>query len=283
MKFSSILTSFTVTSIFLFSQASIAELTGPNDTGVAMGHLHYTVQDIEANRQFWLALGGSPDQRGGTQNINFPNIIISFSQGETSGGTEGSVINHVAFRVESLQGIEDAGFDVEYLEEYPGVASVFTPEGERIELFGESATNLYFTVDEGEINNVADRHNQKIPAPIVSHHIHLNVPEEDVLAAKNWYVENFGATAGKRWRYEAADLPGINFNFSAAEETLVATQGRMLDHIGFEIQNLENFCQLLEAKGIKFDIPYQTLPSGIKSAYLTDPWGTFIELTEGLQ
>ena len=38
----------------------------------------------------------------------------------------------------------------------------------------------------------------------------------------------------------------------------------------------------LEAKGAKFDAPYKKNPSGLANAHLTDPWGTSIELTEGL-
>ena len=55
-----------------------------------------------------------------------------------------------------------------------------------------------------------------------------------------------------------------------------------MDHIGFEIEGLEAFCKKLEAQGVKFDIPYKTVDA-IKSsiAFLTDPWGTYIELTEG--
>ncbi|MGH9680123.1 MAG: VOC family protein, partial [Candidatus Acidiferrales bacterium] len=63
----------------------------------------------------------------------------------------------------------------------------------------------------------------------------------------------------------------------------VGTQGRMLDHIGFEIVNLEEFCKKAEANGVKFDTPFTKRPDlGISLAFLTDPWGTRIELNEGL-
>jgi glucose/arabinose dehydrogenase len=35
-----------------------AQLSAPNASGVAMGHLHYRVRDVEANKKFWVALGG---------------------------------------------------------------------------------------------------------------------------------------------------------------------------------------------------------------------------------
>ena len=58
---------------------------------------------------------------------------------------------------------------------------------------------------------------------------------------------------------------------------------RALDHIGFEVKDLEAFCEILEQKGVKFDIPYRQIPSlGLSIAFLTDPWGTYVELTEGL-
>jgi extradiol dioxygenase family protein len=78
-------------------------------------------------------------------------------------------------------------------------------------------------------------------------------------------------------------LPGININISGVDAGQAPTRGRMLDHIGFEVENLEAFCKQLEAKGIEFDRPYGTLPSGFGLAFLTDPWGTYIELTEGLR
>jgi catechol 2,3-dioxygenase-like lactoylglutathione lyase family enzyme len=262
-----------------------AELSAPNAAGVAMGHLHYVVRDVAANKAFWVALGGrSVLFNGTTEGIVFPDVVVLLRQGEPSGGTQGSVVNHVAFRVKSLADIEKAGFDVEYLEQYPGVASVHTPEGERIELFDdELATNLGFTIDGGGRDAAAERHNRKLEVPIIAHHIHLNVPADQVAAAKDWYATHFGGVRGMRWRYDAVDLPGININISGVDAAQAPTRGRMLDHIGFEVTNLEAFCKELEAKGIRFDRPYGTLPSGFGLAFLTDPWGTYIELTEGLR
>jgi catechol 2,3-dioxygenase-like lactoylglutathione lyase family enzyme len=261
------------------------DLSAPNAAGVAMGHLHYVVRDVAANKAFWVALGGrSVLFNGTTEGIVFPDVVVLLRQGEPTGGTEGSVVNHVAFRVKSVAAIENAGFEVEYNAQYPGVASVHTPEGERVELFDdELATNLGFTVDDGGSDAAAERHNRKLEVPIIAHHVHLNVPADQVAAAKEWYATHFGGVRGLRWRYEAVDLPGININISGVDTSQAPTRGRMLDHIGFEVTNLEAFCKELEAAGIKFDRPYGKLPSGFGLAFLTDPWGTYIELTEGLR
>jgi catechol 2,3-dioxygenase-like lactoylglutathione lyase family enzyme len=265
--------------------AAADDLSRPNAAGVAMGHLHYVVRDVAANKAFWVALGGrSVLFNGTTEGIVFPDVVVLLRQGEPAGGTEGSVVNHVAFRVQSVAALERAGFEVEYNAQYPGVASVHTPEGERVELFDDTlATNLNFTIDGGGTDEAAERHNRKLEVPIIAHHVHLNVPEGQIEAVKDWYATNFGGVRGKRWRYDAVDLPGININISSVAAAQAPTRGRMLDHIGFEVANLEAFCKELEAKGIKFDRPYGKLPSGFGLAFLTDPWGTYIELTEGLR
>ena len=271
--------------LLAFTQPAAAQLSPGNGKGVAMGHLHYTVKDVRANQAFWVKLGGKAIVfNGTTAGVLFPDVVILLRKGEPNGGTEGSVVNHVAFRVTSLAGIESAGFKVDYNKEVPGVGSVYSPEGERIELFDDKlATNLGFTIDGGGKDPVADRHNRPISVPIIAHHIHLQVPEDQVQAAKAWYAETFGGIRGLRWHYDAVDLPGININISAGEKPTVPTKGRELDHIGFEVQNLEAFCKTLEAQGIKFDRPYSKSPTGLGVAFLTDPWGTYIELTEGLR
>ena len=39
----------------------------------------------------------------------------------------------------------------------------------------------------------------------------------------------------------------------------------------------------LEARGARIEAPIRQVPnSRVKVAFLTDPWGTYIELTEGL-
>jgi glucose/arabinose dehydrogenase len=279
-----------------------AQLSAPNASGVAMGHLHYRVRDVEANKKFWVALGGeevrgqvpgqAPDQvrdqvPGQVPGqapvvVRFQDVLVFLEQGDSTGGTEGSVLNHVAFRVPELTSVEAAGLKVARLNGFPGVASTNTPEGERIELFENAATNLTFAQDAGFDDAVAKRHNRPQTVPIAFHHVHLYVPDGQVAAAKAWYARMFGGTPGKRSNYDAVDLPGINLNFSAAPKPTVPTKGRMLEHLGFEVRGLAAFCKRLEAMGVNLDVPYAKGPSGLGTARLTDPWGTSIELTEGL-
>jgi len=259
-----------------------AQLAEPNAAGVTMGHLHYTVPDVAASRAFWMALGGRPvGSVGGADVIAFPDVLVQLSRGAAEGG-EGSVVNHVAFRVPSFSAVEQAGLVVARLGgRFPGVGSVTSPEGERIELFEDAATNLTFTPDEGPPDAVTDRHNRALDRPIAFHHIHLYVPEGLVAEAKAWYARAFGGVPGKRSNYDAVDLPGVNFNFSAAPRPTEPTAGRTLGHIGLEVRGLEAACAHLASMGVICDPSGER--DGVKTASLTDPWGTSIELTEGLR
>ncbi len=132
---------------------------------------------------------------------------------------------------------------------------------------------------------------QKDAPPIVAHHIHFI--NKQYVEMQQWYMKAFNATlrAGQTDFFIGADLPGVGYslNFFRWEGdqsiTHVPTADRVVDHVGFEVKNLEAFCKALEAKGIKLIRPYKkTDPAmnNIATATIVDPWGVSIELTEGL-
>ena len=76
---------------------------------------------------------------------------------------------------------------------------------------------------------------------------------------------------------------GNEVDFLPARMTPAPTKGRAIDHIGFEVRNLEAFVKTLQAAGVTFDAPFREVPAiGLKIAFILDPVGTRIELTEGL-
>lgn len=239
-----------------------AQLMTPGDAGVVMGHIHLVAHDLDGMRQFFMKLGGVSVQNGQLALIQFPGAFILVRQADPTGGTVGSVVNHFGFNVKNLQeslvkwraaGVttESGGTDKQIY--------LVGPEGVRVEVIEDAA----------------------IATPIKFHHIHFFVT--DPLEVQAWYAKTFGARPGKRGNFDAADLPGVNLTYTKADAALVTTKGRALDHIGFEIKNLEQFCKKIEAAGIKFDRPYQHLPNSATAiAFITDPWGTYIELTENL-
>jgi predicted enzyme related to lactoylglutathione lyase len=75
----------------------------------------------------------------------------------------------------------------------------------------------------------------------------------------------------------------VNLSFGNSRTPTLPTKGRTIDHIGFEVDNLEAFTKQLQAKGIKLGVPMREIAdTGLKYAFITDPNGTYIELTEGL-
>jgi len=93
-------------------------------------------------------------------------------------------------------------------------------------------------------------------------------------------VQHYGAKPGKRGNFEVANLPGVEMIFSKSVMATAPTKGRVLDHIGVEVANLEAFSKKMQAEGVKFDREYRKQDIfGI--VVLADPWGTAMELTEG--
>ena len=269
-----------VGSFLLLAAPAPAQLASPNDAGVAMGHLHLNVRDIEAQRKFWVeVMSATPVKLGPMEVMKFPDVLVMFRKAEPSGGTKGSVVNHLGFRVRDLKAtverMKAAGGNFVTRTEVSGGRATgdywLNPPQQALQAFlmGPDDVKIELTEDPG------------MPAPIAHHHIHFN--NAALAEMKAWYVKTFGAKGGKRGQFEAADLPGVNLSFSGSNSPTEPTKGRSLDHIGFEVKNLEAFCKKLEESGIKFDVPYRKVPAlGISLAFLTDPWGTYIELTEGL-
>lgn len=242
----------------------LAQLPAPNSTGVSMGHLHLTVSDVAASKQMFVQAMGAEEVRSGRLDaLKLPGVIVVLTKGAPGGGTDDSAVNHLGFLTrnldESRARLTAAGGKV--AREMPETRQMFVmfPDGVKVE-FTEQ-TNL--------------------PVPIQHHHIHFAT--NDVEATRAWYVKLFGAVPGKRGRFEAADVPGANLSFSPNPTATLPTKGRAMDHIGFEVKGLEAFCRKLEAQGVKFDMPYRQVPAiGLGIAFLTDPFGVRVELTEGL-
>jgi hypothetical protein len=55
----------------------------------------------------------------------------------------------------------------------------------------------------------------------------------------------------------------------------------VLDHIGFDVRDLQAFVTKIEAEGIRLDEPYRRVAgTGAAITYITDPWGTRVELVQ---
>ena len=88
----------------LYDAAPHAQLAVPGPSGVVMGHLHLATKDVEASKRFWAALGGVDVQNGQLQLIQLPGTFVMLRQSQqTTGGTEGSTVERVMFRVRTSE------------------------------------------------------------------------------------------------------------------------------------------------------------------------------------
>jgi catechol 2,3-dioxygenase-like lactoylglutathione lyase family enzyme len=269
----------------LFVLASVpasAQLLAAKDGPVVYGHHHLNVTSIDEHKKFWVNLLGGTSVKVGTspnEIVMLPNVLVFLRQQAPTGGTKGTTVNHLAFAVTNLRQVVDkaraAGYRIATREE----AGVYDEVKDDIAFNKEQGSYSAFVMapDDVKVQLFEVKTNR---TPVALHHIHFAGPAAEMRA---WYVNVFGARPGTRGMFEAADLPGVNLSFSPATAPVVTTRGRVLDHIGFEVKDLEAFCKKLEGMGIKLDRPYTKVPAlNIAIAFISDPWGTYIELTEGL-
>jgi catechol 2,3-dioxygenase-like lactoylglutathione lyase family enzyme len=236
-----------------------AQLAPANSAGAAMGHVHLVVKNVEAHQQLFGLLGGTNVKNGPLDLIQFPGVFIAMRKGEPTAGTVGSRVNHFGFHVksvaETLAKIRPLGLKIE--QNNPQQAFVTTSDDVRIELLEDA----------------------NMPMPIRMHHVHMFVANPSEVQA--WYGKVFGAAPGKRGQFETANIPGVEFTLTKDETALQPTKGRSLDHIGIEVKNLEEFAKRLETVGLTYESAIRPIPNTkARIAFITDPWGTYIEITE---
>jgi catechol 2,3-dioxygenase-like lactoylglutathione lyase family enzyme len=254
----------------LFASALIAGTAAAqpapfNAVGVTMGHWHLASKDAEANKKIFLAMGGKLYMPGGNPLIMFPGLYINLvlGAGKGEGGTQGSVVNHVGFIVDNVQ-TRAAQWKAAGVPVLPGnnnrldQAFVETPDGVRIEILEDKTQSM----------------------PVRNEHVHFFLPEAEIPKAQAWYAKTFGGKAGTRNGAPVVDLPGVQLRFAKADTKQAATRGRVLDHIGFDVKDHAAFVKKIQAEGIKLDEPVRKAANGSTLTYITDPWGTRIEIIQ---
>jgi predicted enzyme related to lactoylglutathione lyase len=271
--------------VFIPASNTFAQLLAAKDGPIVYGHHHLNVTSIDEAKKFWVDALGGVVTRVGANNVEvvkFPNALLFMRAQKPTGGTKGSTVDHIAFSVNNLRQVVDrikaGGFRIVTAAEAPPNIQVKEDIGI---VEGGPVSGIAYALGPDEVKvELVEMKAQA--APIVSHHIHFFGAQKEMQA---WYMQTFGATelaSANPAAFVSARLPGLTMNF-APSPSVVGTQGRALDHIGFEVKNLQAFTKKLEAQGIKLAVPYRQVPAaGIALAFITDPWGTYIELTEGL-
>ena len=254
----------------VFLTSAGAQFAPQNEAGLTMGHVHMIVRDVEAARKFWVdQVGATPVKVGQAQAVKMDGMLVVFRQGEPTGPLDGSVINHIGLTVPSL---------TEPIARFTAAGTAM----EKPRMGPEKLMQMFVTGPDQFRLELTE--NPAARSPLAAHHLHYNVVSP--IEVQDWYVRTLFLKAGKRAQWDAADVPGMNLTFASVPQnrpTVVPTKGRLLDHFGIEVKNLAAFSKKLEAAGVKLDSPYRQDPElGVASVFLTDPWGTSIELTEGL-
>ena len=228
-----------------------------------MGHLHIVTNDPEAQKKLWVdVLGGKPVAIGQTEFAMFPGVLVAFDKGESEGGTQDCIVDHLGFLVRDLAAMK---------AKLAAAAKIVRELPETHQFFAGFPGNI--TVEFTEDSSLA--------VPIKHHHIHFATPAVDEMRA--WYASLFGAVPGMRGKFKSADLPGVNLSWKAVPQPTLPTKGRALDHIGFEVRNIDDLLSKAQAAGAKIDRAPARLPAlGVTTAMFVDPWGTRVELTERL-
>ena len=242
---------------------SFAQLTTPNAAGAAIGHIHINATDVDAQSRFWTTVGVQIVQRDKLTMVQVPGVYILLQKQDPTGGTAGSTLNHFGLYVKDFAAAsakwKAAGLNWEPNKD-PKVEQGFLtgPDGVRIEILEDKTQTV----------------------PVRNEHVHLSLTAAEVPKAQAWYAKTFGGKAGTRNNQPVVDLPGVQIRFATADSKQAVTRGRVLDHIGFDVRDHAAFVKKLEADGVKLDEPPRTGGGGNTITYITDPWGTRIEIIQ---
>ena len=277
-----------IAALFLISPSVDAELMN-RDARVIVGHYHLNVTSIEEHKRFWVdTLGGTPVELGppGVEVIEFPDVYLFLREQPPTGPTRGTSFDHIGFAVPDVPEVAARAVAAGYARTVgrePGPGETAPPP-----TAGNYGRFEYLLGPDGVKVELVT--NMDADAPPIKHH-HVHFVNKRFVEMQQWYMKAFDATLrpGQTDYFIGADLPGVGYmlNFFSwlPEEELVPTHGRAVDHVGFEVRDLERFIEELAAKGIEVTAPYRIDDEhgGIAVATLTDPYGVTIELTEGLR
>lgn len=241
-----------------------AQLPAPNAAGIGTGHVHLTVPDTARHVDIWRQLGAEVERAGPLELLAFPGLYLLLAEGQPAAPSIETSANHIGFTVRDYADYKRRLARVEarvfYDNAEDGQILADLPDGVRVEILTDAGQR----------------------EPIVFHHVHLTA--QDPTALRDWYTNVFGAEPGERRGLPSAIVPGGRVDIlNARGAPPRGTRGAAIDHIGFEVADMSAFAARLATLGVTFELgPTRVDSIGLTIAFLTDPVGTYIELTEGL-
>ena len=231
--------------------------------GLPYDHMHLTASDRPAAVK-WYAEHMGGEEVGREDRLKFGDTwFIFFKKDPGFPGSAGSSVDHIGISFPDLDAkmaeFREAGIKItgEVREIGPiKFGFVEDPWGTKIEVMQDAET-LGF------------------------HHIHLKGPNP--AAVLDWYQNAFGGTRAKFKGF----LDGIEYGSvwllaQGAAEDQAATKGRAIDHLGWEVTDMEKTAKELKEKGVTFTMePRPFNPEiAIAIAFVEGPGGVRIELVQ---
>lgn len=250
-----------------FAGSAGAQLAPPNAAGLTFSHVHLNVADVEVHKRLWSGLlAGTVVERAGYVAISVPGALIFLTERVPTSPSVGTAIDHVGFKVRDLDAAlaRWRGWGYEVDAEFTGgeglpQAYVTMPNGTRVELTGDVGLGV----------------------PSEMHHVHFYSPEHEEMLA--WYLEILGGVRRSRGTIETTtDVPGSNLSFGNADQ-VAETELTATDHVGFEVTDIQAFAEMLESKGVEFQLaPFHVESLDVWVGFFIDPAGARIEISQGL-
>jgi catechol 2,3-dioxygenase-like lactoylglutathione lyase family enzyme len=234
-------------------------------------HIHLNEPAAEASVWWEKNIPGARRITEAPDRLMYGAVRLMFLGARSSGGSQGSVIEHLGFSVADLDAKmrELAAINTKVIEPTKSVAGLYktavieSPWGTQIQLVQD-------------------------PELLGLHHVQLRVPDPE--AAYSWLLDKFGGERTKlKGQVDSVKYPG-NGGFTtvyilAVRGESVPSQGRAIDHIGWRsTATINDTKAMLEGKQVQLTSQPRplTLPGGppINYFYIAGPSGARIEIVE---
>jgi uncharacterized glyoxalase superfamily protein PhnB len=222
---------------------------------------------VDAANKFWITLGGEPAALAQIKLMKLPGVLLFISAprganpAPSLGGNHGTTVEFITFKVKDLKAT------LAKLNE-AGIASKNENSGWTI--VGPDDVQVRITED------------KSLAIPIASDGLVMNVANAAEVSA--WYAKWFGAKISKSGPDTIGEIPGARIVFRVTKDPIAPTKGHSLGLLGFEVADLKAFVQKYQDSGGKLDTQIATAAAAnLSVVQLTDPWGTSIEVSQGLK
>lgn len=220
-------------------------------------HIHLTVPETKKAADWYGKLfGGEVTVTAGFDTAVFGKTLVRFRKGEAGiPGSEGSSVDHIGFSFSDL--------DAKMAEFRQAGAKVLAEPRQLGQLKFGFIEDLWGT----KIEVMQD------PDLLGFHHVHLHATDAD--ATLQWYIDRFGGEAAKFGGF----LPAVRYGdmwliVQRSGTEKAGTDGRSIDHLGWNFSDHPAAVAKMKAEGIKFLV---------EPRHIEDHWIAFIEGPGGVK